>query len=120
MVVRTGTRLIVSLVMSAALVAGSAGFANAAVVVKATASHRWNPASTSISKGTKVVWKNPTGVKHTVTAYGGGWSKNVTLSPGSHTGFTFNSGGTFKFRCRIHSTLVNGVCSGMCGKVVVT
>jgi plastocyanin len=106
--------------MSAALVAGSAGFANAAVVVKATASHHWNPATTSISRGTKVVWKNPTSVKHTVTAYGGGWSKNVTLAPGAHTGFTFNSAGTFKFRCRIHSTLVNGVCSGMCGVVKVT
>jgi plastocyanin len=106
--------------LSAALVAGSAGFANAAVVVKATATRHWNPASTSISRGTRVVWKNPTGVRHTVTAYGGGWSKNVTLTPGAQTGFTFNSAGTFKFRCRIHSSVVNGVCSGMCGVVKVT
>jgi plastocyanin len=121
MVVRTGTRLLVSLTMTAALIIGSAGFANAAVVVKATTAHRWNPASTSISRGTKVVWKNPTGVKHTVTSYGSNWSKNTTISPnGGHTAFTFQASGTFKFRCRFHSTLSNGVCSGMCGVIKVS
>jgi plastocyanin len=88
--------------------------------VHATSGHNWNPATSRVSRGTKVVWKNPTNTTHTVTAYGGGWSKNTTLHSGDHTSFTFNSSGTFKFRCTIHSTLSNGNCSGMCGKVVVS
>jgi plastocyanin len=114
------TRFALSLVLAASLLLTSAGFAQAAAVIKATSAHRWNPASTSVSKGTKVVWKNPTTLTHTVTAYKGSWSKNVTLRSGASTSFVFNSAGTFKFRCTIHSTLSNGVCSGMCGKVVVT
>ena len=55
-----------------------------------------------------------------VTAYKGNRNKNVTLSQGQTTSFTFNNAGVYKFRCTIHSTLSNGVCSGMCGKVVVS
>ena len=118
--IQRGTRVLVSLMVVSAMVAGSAGFANAAAVVKATSTQKWNPAKTSISKGVKVVWKNPTTSTHTVTAYSKNWSKNVTLSSGATTSFVFKNTGTFKFRCTIHSTLVGGVCSGMCGVVKVT
>ena len=118
--IQRGTRLLVSLMLAAAMVAGSAGFANAAVVVKATSTRHWNPAKTTVAKGTKVVWKNPTTTTHTVTAYSKNWSKNVTLSSGATTSSVFKNTGTFKFRCTIHSTLVGGVCSGMCGVVKVS
>jgi plastocyanin len=66
-----------------------------------------------------VVWRNPTNKTHTVTAYGRGWSKNVTLSPGERTRHTFRGTGTFKYRCTVegHSDLSDGKCVGMCGKV---
>ena len=79
---------------------------------------RWRPKVTSISSGTKVTWKAASG-SHTVTAYKGNWSKNTTINQGQTTSFTFNNNGVYKFRCRFHSTLSNGTCSGMCGKVVV-
>jgi plastocyanin len=95
--------------------------ANAAVVIKAvstTTGFKWKPHKVSVAKGTKVVWKAVSGT-HTVTAYAGNWSKNTTIAQGTKTSFVFKKAGVYKFRCTIHSTLVNGVCSGMCGKVVV-
>jgi plastocyanin len=97
-----------------------APIANSAVVIKgvSTNGNHWKPKTTSINNGTKVTWKAVSG-SHTVTSYKGNWNKNVTLSQGQSTSFTFNNTGTYKFRCKFHSTLNNGVCSGMCGKVVV-
>lgn len=82
---------------------------------------RWDPTSRTISLHDRIVWKNPTGKRHTVTAYGGGWSKSTSLDPGERTSKTFHSRGTFKFRCKVrgHSTINDGRCVGMCGKVVV-
>jgi plastocyanin len=110
-------RLVVILAAAMALVLPST--AQASVLIKATSGDVFRPHKVSIAKGTKVVWKNTASFKHTVTSYSRNWSKNVTLTPGSTTSFTFKSAGTYKFRCTIHSTLTNGVCSGMCGKVVV-
>ena len=95
--------------------------ASAAVVIKGvhtTNGYRWKPHSVSVATGTKVVWKAVTG-SHTVTAYKGKWSKSTTIAEGSRTSFVFKNIGVYKFRCTFHSTLVSGVCSGMCGKVVV-
>lgn len=82
---------------------------------------RWDPASRTISPGDRIVWKNPTGKRHTVTAYGGGWGKSTTIDPGERTSQRFSSRGTYKFRCTVqgHSTISDGRCIGMCGKVVV-
>ena len=82
---------------------------------------KWKPATRTISKGDTIVWTNPTGKKHTVTAYGGNWGKSTEIRPGEQTSKRFRKRGTFKFRCLTsgHSTLNNGRCVGMCGKVVV-
>lgn len=96
--------------------------ANSAVVIKGVSTSsgfRWRPKVTDISSGTKVTWKAVSG-SHTVTAYKGSWSKNTSISQGQSTSFTFKKSGVYKFRCTIHSTLSNGVCTGMCGKVVVS
>ena len=96
--------------------------ANSAVVVKGVsgaAGFHWSPKITNISHGTKVTWKAISG-NHTVTAYKGHWSKNTRVNQGQSTSFTFSNAGVYKFRCTFHSTLSNGVCSGMCGKVVVS
>ena len=81
----------------------------------------WMPATRHVAAGDKVVWRNPTDKTHTVTAYGRGWSKNVTLSPGERASQTFRRAGTFKYRCAVtgHSSVSDGRCVGMCGKVRV-
>jgi plastocyanin len=79
----------------------------------------WHPKAVTISQGEKVTWK-AVDTTHTVTAYKGDWSKDVTLSAGEKTHKTFNHAGTYKFRCTIHSDIVAGKCEGMCGKVKVT
>ena len=89
--------------------------------VKATDERRWNPATRHISKGDRVRWRNPTNLTHTVTAYGGGWSKNESLSPGERTRFRFTKRGRYTYRCMTagHSSIVDGECQGMCGVVHV-
>ena len=82
---------------------------------------RWEPTSRTISKGDTIVWTNPTSKRHTVTAYGGNWSKSTTIDPGEKTSKRFRSSGTFRFRCLVrgHSAINDGRCVGMCGTVVV-
>jgi plastocyanin len=111
-------RQIVVAAAVAGLALGPAIPAHAAVTIRAKCNF-YDPKSVSIHKGTRVVWRGACKT-HTVTAYGGNWSKNVTISKGETTGKTFKKTGTFKFRCTFHSSLSNGVCSGMCGKVRVT
>jgi plastocyanin len=104
------------------LVLAIAGAASGAVLVRGlrtdTGANVWRPKRVDITAGQTVKWKAVEG-SHTVTAYGGNWSKNVTLSQGETTTKTFNNNGTYKFRCTFHSTLSSGTCSGMCGKVLV-
>jgi plastocyanin len=92
--------------------------ASGATLIRGVSTNRWRPKVTDVAPGTRVTWKAVSGT-HTVTAYKGNWSKDTTLSPGETTRFTFNNTGVYKFRCRFHSSLSNGVCSGMCGRVVV-
>ena len=90
----------------------------AATTVKAT-DRSYSPGSKSVSKGTKVVWKNADDERHNVTSYKGAWSKNSDLPEGSKTAFTFRKKGTYKYRCTLHSKLDDGQCEGMCGSVSV-
>lgn len=116
---RSTRRAAIALAAVTALVVVPATTAQAAVRVKATGSQTFRPKRLSIGTGTKVVWK-AVSLTHTVTAYRGRWSKNTTITAGETTSFTFKNAGRYKYRCTIHSTLSNGVCTGMCGKVVVT
>ena len=112
-------RTALALSMSALVVIALSGTAQAGGDHIRGNNQRWHPATVTISEGTRVTWR-AVDVTHTVTAYGGNWSKNVTISAGEHTRKTFHNAGTFKFRCTIHSTLSGGNCTGMCGRVEVT
>ena len=81
----------------------------------------WSPRSRSINKGDRIRWRNPLSGSHRVVAYSSNWSYNKTVPSGESVAKRFRRRGTFKFRCTIigHSELNDGVCSGMCGKVVV-
>jgi plastocyanin len=82
-------------------------------------SFSWKPATRKIAKGDKVAWKNPTSADHTVTAYGGNWENDDRMNPGDTIKIKFGSKGTYLYRCKLHSTMSNGNCNGMCGKVKV-
>ena len=119
----------VALVIAVALLLGALVVqpATSAVVIRGVScsscgsGYKWKPASTSIVHGTKVTWKAVTG-RHTVTSIGKNWSKNVTLNSGQTTSFTFQTAGTYRFRCTFHSSYntTTKKCTGMCGKVVVS
>jgi plastocyanin len=82
---------------------------------------RWSPGTQTIAKGDRIRWRNPLSGSHTVVSYSTNWSFDKTVPSGEAVGKRFRRRGTFRFRCTLtgHSSLDNGVCSGMCGKVVV-
>jgi plastocyanin len=111
------TAAVVALALGQALPAQASTLIQGRSTACSSTSH-WSPSTVSVGTGTTVVWKSICG-KHTVTSYGGNWSKNTTIAKGQSTSRKFPSGGTFRFRCRFHSTLSNGACTGMCGRVTV-
>ena len=108
-----------ALLFAGALALSASGTALAGVdaTIRGSATS-WNPERVTIDPGDTVRWRSVSGT-HTVTAFGGGWSKDTRITEGETTRKTFNSTGTFKFRCTIHSGLSSGNCSGMCGRVRV-
>ena len=117
--VRTAVAVAVAVLTVLALtqVAEGATIARSTRVIRSSGTI-WRPRVVKITKGTTVKWV-ATSLTHTVTSYRGPWHKNVTIATGQSTKFKFRKAGTYFFRCRFHSTLANGVCTGMCGKVVV-
>ena len=87
--------------------------------VKATENDEWNPSFRHIEPGGRIVviWKNPTNDLHDVKSYGRNWDYYRRLPAGETRKKRFRRKGSFKFRCRIHSTLRNGQCEGMCGVI---
>lgn len=114
-------RLCVSVAAAVAVVglaAPSLGDTTRIRAVKRDGKFVWNKDFVSITKGDRVVWKNPTSRNHTVTFYEGA-SKNTTIGPGERTSKKFRSRGPTYYRCTIHSELNDGECTGMCGHVHV-
>jgi plastocyanin len=114
--------LVLALVL-VAFVLGLAAPARASTLVRAfgtacSNTNHFSPSAASVGRGATVVWKSACS-KHSVTAYGGNWSKSTTIRKGQTTSRKFTSAGTFLFRCKFHSTLASGTCVGMCGKVTV-
>jgi plastocyanin len=108
-----------AIVVCLSAIVGLAGVpsASASVLVKGSGT-RWSPAKVTVAKGGLVRWKATLGTHH-VRAYGGNWSFSRALPSGSSVTRRFRHKGTFRFYCTIHGALVNGVCTGMCGKIVV-
>ncbi len=82
----------------------------------------WSPSRVTVDRGSRVVWRATNG-NHTVTAYGGGWTfdRSISATGDPTASRVFRSVGRFKFYCQIHGDVSpGGVCSGMCGRVRVT
>ena len=87
--------------------------------VKAVDGDKFKPVHKYIGKGDTVKWRNRDNTMHDVSAYGGGWTYSVQLQPGDSAKKRFRKRGTFRYRCNIHSGIVDGQCQGMCGFVHV-
>lgn len=81
--------------------------------------HSWDPAIRRVVRGDRVLWTNPTTQDHNVVAYRGEWTKNTYLDPGERSTKRFWRVGTYKYRCTLHSGMLEGQCDGMCGVVRV-
>jgi len=114
---------VLALVIAAAAILGTAGIAQAVTVgvrgVFNGSRYVWSPAVRTIAPGTTIRWRAVNG-GHNIKSRGANWSFFRTLPAGTTRTRTFNQRGTFRFFCTIHGNVVNGVCSGMCGRIVVS
>ena len=119
---KVGRGAIVALIAASSIALGAGASSGAPVTVSATLLQKWSPSSTTVHKGTRVVWKNPAnfGTEHNVRSYGANWTlKKQVLEPGESFGKRFRKRGTFRYRCTIHSSKTAGGFSGMVGKIRV-
>jgi plastocyanin len=79
-------------------------------------SETFAPSTLTISAGTTVRWVNTRNTRHDVTpnntAQAGVWTAFVLDTNGEARSYTFNTAGTFSYRCTLHS--------GMNGTITVT
>ena len=104
-------KLIGALMLAVTLLVMAPAAASATQIVKAKPTRHFAPATATVSKGEKVIWKNVSGFNHTVTATSPNWHKDTLVHGGGSTSFTFKKTGTFKYHCTIHA--------GMSGKIIV-
>lgn len=60
------------------------------------------PTTITVKKGTVITWTNSDITSHTVT--GNGWGSS-TLAPGATYSYTFNTAGSFDYKCTIHTVM---------------
>jgi plastocyanin len=85
---------------------------------------KYTPKTAHVKKGKKIKWTNRGSGTHTVTFYkkpNGSDIKSFSLSAGDSKKRKPDKKGVYKYRCLIgsHSSLNNGVCTGMCGKLKI-
>lgn len=70
----------------------------------------FSPANIAIKKGTTVAWTNKDSAAHTVTETDGQTGPDSgDLATGKTYSFTYDSVGTFKYHCSIHSSMTGTV-----------
>lgn len=91
--------------------------------VAADSNSDFDPRSLTIQVGETIVWENTAGFAHTVTSYdvpdGASSFDSGNLDGGETFEHTFETAGTYQYRCEYHSSSSNGGYSGMVGEVVV-
>jgi len=117
------SRSIAVLAVAVGLTLGTSGMADAVTVgvrgVFNGTRYVWSPKVKSITRGTTVRWRAVAG-SHTVKSRGTNWTYFRSLGTGTSVARTFNRRGTFRYYCTIHGSISNGVCTGMCGRIVVS
>ncbi len=120
---RRTQRAALAVALAAGLILASTGVADAVTVgvrgIFNGTSFVWRPKTRSIGPGTTVRWRAVDG-SHNVTSRGSNWSFFRSLPEGTSVTRTFRQRGTFRYLCTIHGNVSGGVCSGMCGRIVVS
>ncbi len=82
-----------------------------AATVEAVGITSWNPALVAISVNDVVLWKNETGVTHTVTGttVPANGNFDAALPDNASVCFKFTSAGTFNYRCSIHPVMTGSI-----------
>jgi plastocyanin len=121
------TRLVVAVAIVAALVTAllATGVVGAPFRVSVSSSKgalSYSPRTAHVNKGRKVKWTNEGTVSHTVTFHKKPKKARIgsfTLAAGESKKRKIRKAGVYKYRCTVpgHSTLKDGKCTGMCGKV---
>lgn len=112
--------LILSIALCVALVPAAAFSATTTIAARTSS---WGPARVTVERGDTVNWDNSGGgfraTDHTVKSLGRNWRLDEPLPVGGNVTKRFRDVGRYKFRCMLHSQVVEGVCEGMCGVVRV-
>ncbi|HZA39775.1 MAG TPA: plastocyanin/azurin family copper-binding protein [Actinomycetota bacterium] len=119
------TRLVVAVALVAALVTALLATGVVAAPFKVSVGDggfTYSPRTAHVNKGRRVKWTNEGTVSHTVTFYKKPKKARIgsfTLAAGESKKRKIRKAGVYKYRCTIpgHSTLEDGKCTGMCGKV---
>jgi plastocyanin len=110
-------------VVAVGTIVGTAGVADAVTVgvrgIFNGSRYVWTPRPRDAARGNTVRWRSIEG-SHTVKSRGSNWSYFRNVPVGTSVARTFTRRGTFRYYCTIHGSVVNGVCSGMCGSIVVS
>jgi plastocyanin len=119
-----GPALLAVLLLAIALVVATAAPQQASAATKrvSIANFSFSPQTITITKGTKVVWKNADTTAHNVvsatsmstSASTTGLFASPTLGSGKSWSHTFKKKGTFFYECTFHASM-----SSMHGKIVV-
>jgi plastocyanin len=113
---------IATLALAVGLTLGTSGMADAVTIgVRAVSNggfFSWSPTTRTIHPGTTIRWRAVNG-GHTVRSRGANWNFSRNLPAGTSVARRFNRRGTFRYFCTIHGHAANGVCHGMCGRIVV-
>ena len=116
-------RSIAVLAVALGLTLGTSGMADAVTVgvrgVFNGTRYVWSPKVRTTTRGTTVRWRAVAG-SHTVKSRGANWTYFRNVPQGTSVARTFNRRGTFRYYCTIHGHVANGVCTGMCGSIVVS
>lgn len=91
--------------------------------VEATGSLVFDPDTLTVNVGETVRWTVTDGASHTVTSTsvpsGASMFDSGNLDPGDTFEVTFDTAGTYEYRCEYHSSASNGGYSGMTGTITV-
>jgi plastocyanin len=106
------SHLAAAALLGAALAACGAGSsptpAPAAPAAVAIRNFAFGPATLSVARGTTVTWTNRDSSVHTATAAGGAFDSR-NLAQGRSFSHTFDTAGTFAYRCDIHQYMTGTI-----------
>lgn len=72
-------------------------------IVEQNGQYAFQPATLTISKGTKVTWTNESDAPHTVTSNTNAFNTPSNLQENQTFSMTFTTAGTYAYHCNIHT-----------------